>query len=348
MNSLSLALPRFEHIDVRETEEAAYWLHKYGDRAKIIAGATDLLSLMKDRVYGPKLKIPEVLINVKTITKLNILTYHEEEGLRIGAAVRLNRVVTSPIIEKRVSLLSQAAGEVGTTQLRNMGTLGGNLCQRPRCIYFRNPHFLCRKKGGDICYALTGEHRDYYSIMDIGRCVIANPSDMASALVALKAKAIITSPEGEKKIPIEDFFLGPNDLHETVLKQDELLTEIRIPGQKRNTYQAFLKQRIKPSAAFALTSVAVVARIWDEICQEIRIVLGGIAPYPYIFAGGEEMLQGKRLSEELITTVSEASVKGARPLPMNGYKVNLMKATVRQILSSVRQASLIKGSENTS
>jgi xanthine dehydrogenase YagS FAD-binding subunit len=268
--------------------------------------------------------------------------------LRIGAAVRLNRVVTSPIIKKRFSLLSLAAGEVGTTQLRNMGTLGGNICQRPRCIYFRNPDFPCLKKGGDICYALTGEHRDYYSIMDIGRCVIANASDMAPALVALKAKVIITGPEGEKKIPIEDFFTGPNDLHETVLKQDELLTEIQIPDQKKHAYQAFLKHRVKPSAAFALTSVAVVARIWDEICREIRIVLGGIAPYPYIFAGGEEMLHGRKLSEELIATVSEASVKEARPLPMNGYKVNLMKATVRQILSSVRQASLIEGSENTS
>jgi xanthine dehydrogenase YagS FAD-binding subunit len=347
MNSLSLALPRFEHIDVRETEEAAYWLNKYGDRAKIIAGATDLLSLMKDRVDGPKLKIPEVLINVKTIPKLNILTYHEEEGLRIGAAVRLNRIVTSPIIEQRFSLLSQAASEIGTTQLRNMGTLGGNICQRPRCIYFRNPDFPCRKKGGDICYARTGEHRDHYSIMDVGRCIIANLSDMAPALVALKAKAIITGPEVEKKMPIEDFFIGPNDLQETVLRQDELLTEIQIPCQKKNTYQAFLKQRVKPSASFALTSVAVVARIWDEICREIRIVVGGIAPYPYIFTGGEEMLRGRRLSEELISTVSEASIKGARPLPMNGYKVNLMKATVRQILSSVRQASLNKGLENT-
>lgn len=152
--------------------------------------------------------IPKVLLNIKTIPEMNRITYDREAGLRIGAAVSINRLETSDIIKRKFSVLSQAARQVGTTQIRNMGTIGGNICQRPRCMYFRHPHFLCYRKGGDLCYAVSGEHRYYHSIMRRGICAMAHPSDMAPALVGLKAKVTISGPEGTRQIPPRKNFLG--------------------------------------------------------------------------------------------------------------------------------------------
>jgi len=328
-------LPSFEHVDARDMKEVAFWLQKYGGKAKVIAGATDLLCLMKDRVEGPECKIPEVLVNIKRIPDMTRITYDEGTGLRIGSGVTLNRLVTSDVIEKRFKILSQAALQVGTTQIRNMGTLGGNLCQRPRCLYFRQAHFLCFKKGGTKCYAALGEHRYYHSILKNGRCVMAHPSDLAPALIALKAKVMIMSPNGERKVPLQDFFLGPNYYTETVLKTDEYLTEIHIPIQNERTHQVFLKERIRHSADFALSSVAAVARISGGICEDIRIVLGGIAPFPYIASVAEEVIRGKKVDEGLISQAAGASVEGAKPLPMNRYKVDLTKVLVRRALTSM-------------
>ena len=330
-------LPSFEHINAKDIEEAAFWLHKYGEKAKVIAGATDLLSLMKDRIEGPELRIPEVLINIKTIPEINRTTYSEESGLRIGAAVTLNRLATSDVIKQKYHILSRAALQVGSTQLRNMGTIGGNICQRPRCLYFRHPDFLCFKKGGGTCHAATGEHRYYHSILKTGKCVMAHPSDMAPALVALKAKVIIASFDGEKEVPLEDFFLGPNHFTETILKSDEFLKEIQVPNQNDITHQVFLKHRIRHSTDFALSSVATVAQISDGICKDIRIVLGGIAPLPYLASLASDAVKGRSLNDGLFSKAAEASVEGATPLPMNRYKVDLTKALVRRVLTSLWQ-----------
>lgn len=332
-------LPNFEHRDVENVKEAVSWLHKYGEKARVIAGGTDLLGVMKDRVKGPQLRIPDVLINIKPIPEINKITYDEGAGLKVGAAVTLNRVETSDIIKQRFSVLSQAAGQVGTTQIRNMGTIGGNICQRPRCMYFRHPHFLCLKKGGPKCYATTGEHRYYYSILKNGKCVMAHPSDIAPALVALKANVVIAGYNGEKEMPLHDFFSPANNFTETVLKPDEFLTEFQVPNQKGKTYQLFLKHRIRHSSDFSLVSVAAVAQISDEICQDIKIVLGGIAPFPSVASKAEEMVKERRLNERLISEAAEASVERARPLPMNQYKVHLAKALVRRVLTLICRAS---------
>jgi xanthine dehydrogenase YagS FAD-binding subunit len=328
-------LPRFEHVDARDVEEVAFWLQKYGGRARVIAGATDLLGLMKDRVEGPACKIPEILVNIKRVPEMTRIAYDERTGLRIGAGVTLNRLTTSDVIQQGFRILSQAALQVGTTPLRNMGTLGGNLCQRPRCLYFRHPHFLCFKKGGSKCYAATGEHRFYHSILKQGRCVMAHPSDLAPALIALNAEVMIISPNGERKVPLQEFFLGPDHHTETILKTDEYLTEVHVPIQSERTRQVFLKERIRQSADFALASVATVARMSAEICEEIRIVLGGIAPFPCVASTAEEVIRGKKLDEGLISRAAGASVEGAKPLAMNGYKVDLTKALVKRALTSI-------------
>lgn len=328
-------LPSFEYVDAQGAEEVVFWLQKYGQKARVIAGATDLLGFMKDRVEGPECKIPEVLVNIKKIPEMTRIACDEGTGLKIGAGVTLSRVATSDVIRQEFKILSQAALQVGTTQLRNRGTLGGNLCQRPRCLYFRHPHFLCFKKGGSRCYAATGEHRFYHSILKQGRCVMAHPSDLAPALIALKAEVMIMSPNGSKTVPLQKLFLGPNHTVETILKTDEVLTEIRAPLQSEGTRQVFLKERIRHAADFALSSVAAVARISDGTCEEARIVLGGVAPFPYVASTAEKLIKGKKLDEGLISQAAEASVEGAKPLAMNRYKVDLTKTLVKRALASI-------------
>ena len=332
-------LPSLKHIDAKSIGEAVACLHDYGEKAKVIAGGTDLLGLMKDRIEGPRITIPEVLINIKPVPEMSRIQYDEENGLRIGAAVTLKRVETHDVIKKDFHIFSQTVRQVATTQIRNMGTIGGNICQRPRCIYFRHPDFLCYRKGGTGCQAIAGEHRYYHAIMKYGKCVMAHPSDMAPALVALKAKAVIANPAGERQMPLEDFFLGPNDFTETVLKSDDLLVGVQVPNQGGKTYQVFLKDRIRHSSDFALSSVSAVAHIPDETCEGMRIVLGGVAPFPYIASGVADIIEGKRLTQGLISKAAEASVEEARPLRMNGYKVELTKTLVRRALTSILQKS---------
>ena len=328
-------LPPFDHINAETVEKAVSLLQKHGEEAKVVAGGTDLFGLMKDRLEGPELKIPKVLVNIKNIPEMTRITDDDETGLRIGAAVTLNRLETSDVIQQRFSLLSQAARQVGTTQIRHMGTIGGNICQRPRCMYFRHPYFICFKKGGTVCYAATGEHRDYHAIMKIGKCAMAHPSDMAPALAALGARAIIAGFEGEKEIPLQDFFLDSKQVRDTVLNPHELLTGVRVPGQKGWTNQLFLKHRIRHASDFALSSVATVVRIRDGICEDIRMVLGGIASFPYRASKVEELMRGKRWNRVLISQAAEGSIDGATPLPMNLYKKDLVKALVRQALTSI-------------
>lgn len=337
-------LPSLEHVDAREVGDAVSWLRHYGKKAKIIAGGTDLLGLMKDRLTGQEMPIPEVLINVKTIPEMTRMVYDPEKGLSIGAAVTLNRLATSDAAKGKYSILSQAAQQVGTTPLRYMGTVGGNLCQRPRCLYFRHPHFSCFKKGGSRCYALAGEHKYYHAILEYGKCVMAHPSDMAPALIALKAKVLIAGTEGNRDVPLENFFLGPNHVEETIIKPDELITDIRIPSPSPGTLQVFLKHRIRHSADFALASIALVGRMSGEVCDEIRIVLGGVAPFPYGAVGAEERIRGERLNDGLISKAAETSMEKARPLPMNHYKVDLAKTLVKRALMSIRSLSNGNGS----
>jgi len=328
-------LPMFHHIDAESIEEALFWLRRYGEKARIIAGGTDLLRLMKDQVMGPKLSIPEVLVNVKTIQAMDQIVYNEKAGLRIGPAVTLNCLESSEIIGTDFDVLLMASRQVGTTQMRNMGTVVGNICQRPQCAYFRHPHFPCYKKGGSKCYAITGEHRYYHAILQRGKCVMAHPSDMAPVLIALNARVLISSPNQEKEIPMGDFYTGSDHLTETILQADELVKEIRVPRQKYKTYQIFLKQRIRHASDFALVSVAVVVQFAEQVCQNIRIVLGGIAPFPYLVPKAEEIMKGKRLSRRLIVQLLEASVEGAKPLPMNHYKIDLTKALVKKALEAI-------------
>ena len=323
-------IPNLKHIDVQSIKEAIFWLHEYGTKAKVIAGGTDLLSLIKDR-----LEVPEVLVNIKPIIQMKGITYDKKQGLKIGAAVTLHQLQSSEVIEKNFPILGIAARHIGTTQIRNMGTIGGNIFQRPQCVYFRNPDFLCRKKGGDRCYAMIGEHRDHYAIMEYGKCAMAHPSDMAPPLIALKAKAIIAGRDGVRQAPLEDLFLRSDHSLEIDLQPDELLVAFQISNLKEQIFQCFFKHRIRKSFDFALASIAVSARISDKVCEDIRIVIGGVAPFPYLNSKVLNILRGKKLTREIVLQAAEASVEGARPLPMNRYKIDVVKALVERALISL-------------
>jgi xanthine dehydrogenase YagS FAD-binding subunit len=327
-------LPGFEYLAAATSARAVSLLREHGEKAAVIAGATDLLGLLKDRVEGPALKRPEVLVDIRPAPELGQVS-EGPDGLAIGAAVTLSRLAESEAVRRRFPALCQAAGRVGTTQLRNMGTLGGNLCQRPRCLYFRHRDFLCFKKGGKRCFAVTGEHRDYHAILRLGRCVMAHPSDTAPALLALNAAAVVAGPDGEQVFPLRELFLGPDSLRETALRGDQLLKEVRLPLPGPGTRQLFLKQGVRHAADFALASVAVAAELADGVCREVRLVLGGVAPLPLEAEGAEAVLRGRRLDGRLAAEAAEAALAGARPLPMNRYKVDLARALVRRALERV-------------
>ena len=328
-------LPHFDHVEAASAAEAVLHLESYAGKAAIIAGGTDLLALMKDGIPSPRAGVPEALINIKNIPELRQITYDGDRGLLIGAAVTLAQLGTSEIVEELFPILSRAAQAVGSTQIRNMGTVGGNVCQRPRCMYFRHPHFLCFKKGGTRCFARAGEHESYHSVFGNGKCTSAHPSDLAPCLMALKAEAAAVGPEGAREIPLEEFFQPSDSTVETVLGPYELVTWFRVPAGGKPSRQVFRKARVRKSVDFALCSVAACAVMESGICKEISIVLGGVAPSPRIDRVIETVMRGRCPDGELISEASEKAVEGARPLPMNGYKVDLVKALVRDALSSV-------------
>ena len=325
-------IPRVQHLTAQSVEEAARWLREYGPRARIIAGGTDLLGLMKDKIVGSKMPMPEVLIDIKRIPGLDRIAYAEGRGLTIGAAATLRSMETSPVVLEKFPMLAQAANSVATNQIRNMGTLGGNLCQRPWCWYFRVPHFDCYKKGGAMCYAITGDNKYYFSVLGLGVCVMAHPSDTAPALIALGASAKIIGPEEARTVPLEQFFNGPREVFETVLKDDEVLTEVFVPEPPTNMYGVYVKERPRHTWDFALSSVAALTRLANGFCEEARIILGGVAPYPYRAQRAEEVLKGSPTTAEVAAEAGEAAVSGARPLSMNRYKIPLTRALVKRAL----------------
>jgi xanthine dehydrogenase YagS FAD-binding subunit len=333
--ALLYELPIFEHVDATSVQQAASLLRTHGDKARIIAGGTDLLALMKDRVRGPQLSVPEILVNVKSIPEMSRMANEDAGGLRIGASVPLSDLESSVTIRGNYGLLSDAAGQVGTTQIRFLGTIGGNLCQRPRCLYFRHPDFVCYKKGGSTCHALPGEHRYYHSVLGYGRCAASHPSDLAPALIALRATAVLAGPERDRQVPVEELFTASLPSGETVLNPDEAIKELRIPPPGRDNQQRFLKRRMRHSADFSIASVAVFVRFRGRVSEEVRIVLGGIAPVPWRAAAAEEAIRGEVFDEKRISRAAELALKEARPLPMNGYKVDLAKALIRRALDSI-------------
>jgi xanthine dehydrogenase YagS FAD-binding subunit len=288
-----------------------------------LGGGTDLLVCIRE-----DLARPETLVDLTRIPSAREVTVLEDGGLRIGGSVRLSEVARHPHVRDRFAALAQASESVGTPALRNMGTIAGNLCQRPRCWYLRSG-FACHKNGGDSCPAVSGENQ-YHAILGAGPCYIVHPSDPAVALTALEATVEVRGHGGiVRRVPIAAFYVLPSERldQETVLGPGEYVSAVEIPGHAAGGVQMYEKVMQRAGWDFALVSLAAARREDGAV----RLVLGGVAPKPWRVAESvEEDVAVGGLSEDDATTLAERALYDARPLAKNGYKVEMAAAVLRR------------------
>jgi len=324
----------FTHVNARSVEEACKLLAEYDGRAVLNAGGTDLLGTLKGDYL---IEYPEALINIKTIAGLDRIA--ESKGtLRIGALAKLSTLVSSALLNERYAALAEAARTVATPQIRNVATLGGNLCQDVRCWYYRYPRhiggpILCARKGKGPCLAVKGDNR-YHALMGAKKCFAVCPSDTAVALAALDGQITIAGPEGERKIPVTDFYhpLGNS------LKRGEIVTGVEVPSVERESRETFHKFTLRKPVDFAIVSVATVITIKGGLCTDARIALGAVAAGPVRAKKAEELLVGRPIDETSAADASEAALAGAKPLSMNAYKIEIAKTLVKRAILNGRQS----------
>jgi xanthine dehydrogenase YagS FAD-binding subunit len=320
---------QFEYVDPKNIKSVPALLEEFKDKSLLFAGGTDALSRMKEGI-----ETPNHVINLKAVKDLDFIR-EEDDGLHIGATTKLTDVIKNRTTQKWPGLI-EAANSIGTIQLRNMGTVGGNLCQRPRCWYFRSRHFPCLKKEGDTCFAIYGENK-YHAILGASSCWIVHPSDLAPMLIALGAKVKLQGIKEDRELALEDLYVLPDQdpYNETVLKPDELITEVIVP--KANGKSHYLKFKERQSQDFAMVSVAVAAQVSGKKLTKVRIVLGGVAPKPWRAKAAEKALEGKTATKANLKKAGEAELALAEPLEQNAYKViltkNMIKRAVEQLIA---------------
>jgi len=280
---------------------------------------------------------PTRIVNLKGIKGLDRIEGDARSGLRVGALVTLAALEEHPVVRKSYPALFEAAESIGSPQIRALGTVGGNLCQRPRCWYFRHESVNCLKKGGPVCYAAAGENK-YNAIFGGGPSYIVHPSDLAPALVALGATVRIAGPGGERTMELERFFTLPsagNIRRENVLENDEIVVGVVVPAAPATTRSTYLKFKERESFDFALSSVAAVVDLDAAgAVRSARVVLGGVAPIPWRAPKAEAYLKGKKLTTETMNAAADLALDGAEPLAKNAYKVPLTKTLVRRALAA--------------
>jgi len=323
----------FDLYDATSVNEAVALLRTHSGRAvKVLGGGSDLVGgLMKDWVGGKGMPIPEVLIDITTIKDLTAIKI-DGGSVTIGAAATLTDVIENKDVAARFPLLVKAAESVASPLIRNFGTLGGNINQRPRCWFFRGEDFNCYKKGGDFCYAVTGDNR-YHAIIGGELCYIVHPSDTATALLALNAKAKIAGVGGNRDVAFDNYFIGPREdvLRETVLKKDEFMTHVEIPNPAGGTKFGWTKLKDRQVYDFAVVSVAAAFTVDGNNWKDGRIVLGGVSPVPYRAKVVEDALKGKDI-KATIKQAAAAIRTVARPMSLNGFKVDLAAGVIERTI----------------
>jgi len=327
----------FDLHEPTTVSQAVGLLNQLGAGGKVLAGGSDLVGgIMKDWVQGKGMPLPSALVDITAIPDLHGVKA-SGTGLTIGAATTLTEIIESEDVKKTAPLLALAALSVASPLIRNFGTLGGNINQRPRCWFFRGENFACYKKGGDFCFAVTGENT-YHAIIGGELCYIVHPSDTATALLALNAQAKVVSPSGERMVPFDSYFVGPREdvLRENVLKPEELMTEVSIPTPAAGTKVAWTKLKDRQVYDFAVVSVAVAYTVdgagkWADG----RVVLGGVSPVPYRAKVVEDALKGQDVKSGAKAAAAQIRTV-ARPMSLNAYKVdvaqNLVERTLLQAL----------------
>jgi xanthine dehydrogenase YagS FAD-binding subunit len=322
----------FEYVSPTTLREVFPFLTEGPDgAARPLAGGTDLLPLMKLDVVTPVR-----LVNIKQLGELTAGVTATERGLTLGALTTLADIETSPVVRERWPILAEAATVAATPQLRNMATVGGNLLQRPRCWYYRNPLFHCWLKGGEECPAYEGENA-LHALFGGGPCYAVHPSDLAPALLALDAEVRLRGPSGERTLPLAEFFALPAGERraETVIHDDELMLSVHVPPPVRGMRGTYLKAMDRNVWAFALVAVAAVLRLGGangRRIEDARLVLGGVAPVPWRCEGAEQELVGSEVDEELFARAAERALVDAVPLQNNAHKIPLAKTLLRRAL----------------
>ncbi len=301
-----MQLPQFTYVEPESLKEAAQFLQQKGPASRIMGGGTDILPSMKQRIYAP-----EYVVSLEAITDLGQIKFNENSGARLGPSVKLGSLASNLKIQKRFPILAQAARAVGSPQLREMGTLGGNLCLDTRCIYYnqsatwRSCRPACIKMGGKVCNAIGSGKK----------CFAVFSGDLAPALIALDARVVLLSAGKERTILLNDLYSGDGTRPLTI-QSDEILAGVEIPGQSNGALGTYLKYRIRKSIDYPLASVATALSIDgpDKTCREARVVIGAVGRRPLKIKGIDALLKDKILNDALIEEASQLAFKAARPI----------------------------------
>ena len=321
-------MPAFDLLQPTSIAGARKLLEQHGRDALVLAGGLDSFDWLKDRIKKPKMVVDlggiEELKGVRTTS----------DGIEIGAMTTLTEVVQHPVMKEKYHLLAQAASVVASPQIRNQGTIGGNVSQDARCWYYR-AGWPCYRAGGNICYADTPVGRNHeHAILHANRCVAVNPSDSAPALIALDAQMVIRSVKGERVVNAEDYFIGPGTdiTRTTVLNHGDLLTAIRIPSDWAGTQFYFEKVRDRPVWDFPIMNIAAAKVVNGGNIERIRLVVNGAAAHPWRLHEVEEAVTGKPANEATAEMAGNLAIEGAVPLRYNGYKLPLMRNLVKRAI----------------
>jgi xanthine dehydrogenase YagS FAD-binding subunit len=315
----------FSYVNPTTEKDAVAALGSEFEKTLPIGGGQDLLARLKDYITQP-----DRVVNLKNALATTVT--RENNGLRLGAALKIADLAEHADVARMYPAVTAAAIEIGTPQIRNQGTVGGNLNQRPRCWYFRNEEFVCLKKGGDTCFSITGENQ-FHAIFGGGPSYIVHPSSLAVPFVAYGATFRVIGPNGERLVPAADYFTSPrvNVRVENVLAPNELLTHVILPppgAVKSGHYEV----RYKTSHDWPIAFATVLLTMSGTTIQGARVVMGAVAPIPWRSQAAEQALAGRTISEEAATAAAEAAVQGARPLARNGYKIQVAKTAVKRAI----------------
>ena len=322
-------MKKFQYLEAENLEDLLEILCEFKEDAKVNAGGTDLLSLFKDQYL---FFYPKVLVNAKPVKELDYIQFLGG-SLRIGALTKLSRIIEDPLVNEKFPVIRETVQTIGSPEIRNMGTVGGNLCQDIRCWYYRYPARLggplsCLRKGGKSCLAIRGDNR-YHALIGKG-CYAVCPSDLATTLSCLNAKLVILKKDGERKIAVEDLYTSQG----LSLEPGEIVKEIEIPfnGDSR---QKFIKFTLRRPIDFAIVSVASSFRFEGDVLKECAISLGGVSFKPERAKEVEDLLKFTRLNEKTADSVKEKILKDVKPLSKNGYKIPLVRALIKRVILSI-------------
>jgi len=319
-------ISNFSYIKVKSVKDAVKQLSGKGSR--VMAGGTDLLGCLRNGVLEA-----DKVVSITRVNELHEINEMTDGRLRIGVLATVTEVSENPIIMKRYPGLAEAALTVGSPQLRNQGTIGGNLCQKPRCWYYRGD-FHCLRKGGDFCFAMEGENQ-YHAIFGHDKiCAIVHPSDTAPALIAFGAAVRVVGSSGSRLVPLEKFYVLPKvDVkRETVLEPGEIISEIILPRPAEGARSSYRKARARRAWDFALAGTAFALEFKDGKVHKARAVFSGVAPVPWLSKEVERAITGSKLDAQTVSKAAAMAVKNVEPLEQNEYKVEMLKGLVEEQL----------------